>query len=142
VVTDFCRNVVDDSGVKYAFQLAAYELTENLVKYSTGDHTTIQVAVESTPAGPNLVLTTENLATEERLADAVSRLEAAEQAEDPICHFDQLVQESLETPNESRLGFGRLRAEGELDVSHAVVGSLLRIQVRRAIRSSEGGELQ
>lgn len=142
VVTDFCRNVVDDPQIKFAFQLAAYELTENLVKYSSGDHTTLQIAVESTPRGPNLVLTTENSTTEDRMADAVARLEAAECAEDPIVHFDQLVQECLETPNESRLGFGRLRAEGELELSHAVVGSILRIQVRRSVRSVEGGDLQ
>jgi hypothetical protein len=142
VVTDFCRNVVDDAQAKFAFQLAAYELTENLVKYSSGDRTTIAIEVQSTASGPRLVLTTENQATEDRLADAVARYEAVERAEDPVCHFDRLVQESLETPDESKLGIGRLRAEGELDVSHEVHGQMLRIQVSRAIRSPEGGEHQ
>jgi hypothetical protein len=142
VVTDFCRNVVDDPGIKFAFQLAAYELTENLVKYASGDKTSIRIAVESTGRGPEIVLTTENESAPERLADVSARLEAAEKAEDPLSHFDQLVQESLESPLESRLGLGRLRAEGELLVSHCVIDRRIRIQVRRSIRQFEEDKIQ
>lgn len=142
VITDFCRNVVDDSSIKFAFQLAAYELTENLVKYASGDKTSIRIAVESTTRGPELVLTTENEATPERLVDVATRLDAAETAEDPLSHFDQLVHESIESPGESRLGLGRLRAEGDLMVSHSVVDRCIRIQVRRSIRQIEEGKNQ
>ncbi|MGC4067579.1 MAG: hypothetical protein QM784_23620 [Polyangiaceae bacterium] len=142
VVTDFCRNVVDDPGVKFAFQLAAYELTENLVKYAVGDRTRLRIAVESTVRGPEIVLSTENESTPERLADAAARLSAAEAATDPIEHFDQLVQESLASPTESRLGLGRLRAEGELEVSHEVNDRMIRIQVRRPVQSNEEGRPQ
>jgi hypothetical protein len=142
VVTDFCRNVVDDPEIRDAFQLAAYELTENLVKYSSGNRTTIRIAVESTSRGPELVLTTENDATPERLADVVARLEAVEAAEEPVRHFDQLVQESILSSDESRLGLGRLRAEGELSVSHEVDEQRLRIQVRRTIRQLEEDNIQ
>jgi hypothetical protein len=142
VVTDFCRNVVDDSSIKFAFQLAAYELTENLVKYATGDKTSIRIAVESTAQGPELVLTTENAASPERLLDVAARLTAAETAENPLNHFDQLVQESIQTPGESRLGLGRLRAEGDLLVSHSVVDQCIRIEVRRSIRQFEEGKNQ
>jgi hypothetical protein len=142
VVTDFCRNVVDDAGIKFAFQLAAYELTENLVKYSSGYQVSIRIAVESTSRGPELVLSTENEASPERLADVAARLEAAEKAEDPVGHFDQLVQESLESPSESRLGLGRLRAEGELLVSHHVTDRCISIQVRRSIRQFEEMKIQ
>jgi len=134
VVTDFCRNVVDDSATCYAFQLAAYELTENLVKYSSGDQTVLRVSVDSTPRGPDLVLVTENEANAERLADADARLTAVERAEDPVAHFDALVQEAIESPEHSRLGLGRLRAEGDLLVSHRVSDGRIAIEVRRPVR--------
>lgn len=133
IVTDFCRNVVDDQETHFAFQLAAYELIENLVKYSCGERVAVRVEVESTPRGPDIVLVTENRATPERLADVDARLTAAEVAEDPIVHFDQLVQESLASPGESRLGLGRLRAEGDLLVSHRVTDDTLRVEVRRPV---------
>jgi hypothetical protein len=140
VVNDFCRNVVDDQGTKFAFQLAAYELTENMVKYSTGGLTSLRIEVESSPAGPELVLTTENEASSERIADAVSRLEALERTPDPSAYFDQLVKESLDEPNESRLGLGRLRAEGELVLSHRVTDNTLMVQVRRPTGAPEEGK--
>jgi hypothetical protein len=137
IVMDFCRNVIDDQEVHFAFQLAAYELIENLVKYSTGEHVTVHIEVVSTRLGPELVLTTENQATPERLADVSTRLTAAETAKDPVTHFDQLVQESIATPGESRLGLGRLRAEGELQLSHRVENDKLIIQVRRSLYRSQ-----
>lgn len=133
IVTDFCRNVVDDQETQFAFQLAAYELIENLVKYSSGEHVMVRIEVQSTPRGAEIVLVTENLATADRLEDAAARLSAAETANDPIAHFDQLVRESLASPGESRLGLGRLRAEGELLLSHRIEGELLRIEVRRPV---------
>jgi len=136
IVTDFCRNVVDDQETHFAFQLAAYELIENLVKYSSGERVIVRVEVESTPLGPNIVLATENEATSERLSDVNARLHAAESAADPIVHFDQLVQESLASPGESRLGLGRLRAEGDLVVTHTINNETLRIEVRRPVYRS------
>ncbi len=133
IVTDFCRNVVDDQETHFAFQLAAYELIENLVKYASGERVTVRIEVESTPRGPDIVLVTENQASPERLADVNTRLSAAESAEDPIVHFDQLVQESLASPGESRLGLGRLRAEGDLTLTHRVTNDVLLVEVRRPV---------
>jgi hypothetical protein len=133
IVTDFCRNVVDDQETHFAFQLAAYELIENLVKYASGERVLVRIEVESTPRGPELVLITENQASTDRLTDVDARLKAAEAAEDPITHFDQLVQESLASPGESRLGLGRLRAEGDLLLSHRVHAETLIVEVRRPV---------
>lgn len=138
VVTDFCHNVADDPDVEFAFRLAAYELTENLVKYSVGGLASVCIEVVSTVRGPEIVLTTENDAEPERLSDAMACLEAVERALDPIGHFDRLVRESIASPNESRLGLGRLRAEGDLTISHQVTDNRLMIQARRlARRASE-----
>jgi hypothetical protein len=136
IVTDFCRNVVDDQETHFAFQLAAYELIENLVKYASGERVVVRIEVESTPRGPDIVLITENQASSERLADVDARLSAAESAEDPIVHFDQLVQESLASPGESRLGLGRLRAEGDLTLTHRVDKDTLYVEARRPVHRS------
>ena len=133
IVTDFCRNVVDDQETQFAFQLAAYELIENLVKYSWGDNVTVRVEVQSTPRGAEIVLVTKNQAPPERLSDVEARLTEAESAADPIEHFDKLVQESLASPGESRLGLGRLRAEGELQLSHRVDAESVWVEVRRPV---------
>jgi len=139
VVTDFCRNVVDDQRIKYAFQLAAYELTENMVNYSTGGLVSLRVEVERSLQGLEIVLSTWNETTPERLADAVAQLETLEQVTDPTAHFDELVRQSLVEPNESRLGLGRLRAAGGLALSHQVADSSLVVQVRRSARASDEG---
>lgn len=134
VVNDFCRNIVDDQDICSAFRLAAYELLENGVKYSSGDRVIVHVEVESAPRCPNIVLSTENRAPPERLADVDQRLKAAELAADPVAHFDQLVREALASPGESRLGIGRLRAEGDMLLSHRISGETLWVNVRRPVR--------
>lgn len=139
IVTDFCRNVVNDPELIAAFRLAAYELTENVVKYCSGDHASLKIAVDEAVHGTELVLTARNEASSERLQDASNRLHTAEIAVDPIGHFDQLVRASLETPDESRLGIGRLRAEADLRVSHQVVDNLLTVEVRRSVLGTELG---
>lgn len=138
MVTDFCRSAIDDPKLRSAFEMAAYELTENLVKYAAGETTRLAIALEYPAAGPTLVLRTENAALPERLADADLRLQAAELAECPVKHFDQLVRESLAEPTESRLGLGRLRAEGELNVCHRIDAGVLTIEVSHAVCPSEG----
>lgn len=133
VVTDFCRNVIDDPDVIFAFRMAAFELTENIVKYCSGDRAIVEISVDNTKRGPELVLTTQNEASPERLCDADERLLASEAAKDPVQHFDTLVRDSIKSPNESRLGLGRLRAEADLRVLHHTEGSMLTVEVRRRV---------
>ncbi len=85
-------------------------------------------------------LTTENQASVERLRDVDERLLAGEAAEDPIAHFDELVRDSLNSPNESRLGLGRLRAEADLAVSHRISDNTISIRVRRRILKTGSGD--
>ena len=141
VVTDFCRNVIEDADVIFAFRMAAFELTENVVKYCTGDRASLEISVNNTVQGAELVLMTQNETTPERLADADERLGAIEAAADPVEHFDQLVQESLNSPTESRLGLGRLRAEADLRVSHEIKGTSIVVQVRRRVLNMAFGDL-
>lgn len=140
LVTDFCRNVIDDAEVVFAFRMAAFELTENVVKYCTGDRATLELSVNNAPDGPELVLTTENEACAERLRDVDERLLAGETSKDPVAHFDALVRETLNSPGESRLGLGRLRAEGLLTLSHRLDGHVISITVRRSVLRTELGD--
>lgn len=140
LVTDFCRNVIDDPDVIFAFRMAAFELTENVVKYCSGDRATLEISVDNAPDGADLVLTTKNEAALDRLEDVDMRLTATEAADDPVAHFDKLVRDTLNSPNESRLGIGRLRAEADLTISHTVHQNLITICVRRRIlRTGFGG---
>jgi hypothetical protein len=132
--TDFCHNVTTDQDTESAFQLAAYELIENLAKYSTNDPVIAQIEVQTAPVGARIVFTTQNRTTPQRLHDVDTRLTAAETAEDPCAHFDRLVQESLTLPpGESRLGLGRLRFEGDLELCHRIEGNTVLIEVSRRV---------
>ena len=139
VVTDFCRNVIDDPDVVFAFRMAAFELTENIVKYCSGDRAVVEISVDNNKEGVELVLATQNEASSERLRDADERLLASEAALDPIEHFDKLVRDSIKSPHESRLGLGRLRAEADLRLSHHTHGSMLNVEVRRRVIDSGSG---
>ena len=140
LVTDFCRNVIDDPDIVFAFRMAAFELTENVVKYCSGDRATLEISVDNTAGGSELVLITENQASAERLRDVNDRLLAGEAAEDPVAHFDKLVRDTLNSPNESRLGLGRLRAEADLTLSHRITDSAISICVRRRVLKSGPGD--
>lgn len=140
LVTDFCRNVIDDPDIVFAFRMAAFELTENVVKYCSGDRATLEISVDNTAGGSELVLITENQAGAERLRDVHDRLLAGEAAEDPVAHFDKLVRDTLNSPNESRLGLGQLRAEADLTVSHRITDSSISICVRRRVLKSGSGD--
>ena len=142
LVTDFCRNVIDDPDIVFAFRMAAFELTENVVKYCSGDRATLEISVNNTVEGSELILITENQANVERLKDVDERLLAGEAAEDPVAHFDKLVRDTLNSPDESRLGLGRLRAEADLAVSHSVTNNTISIRVRRRVLKTSSGENQ
>jgi len=133
LVTEFCRNVIDDSDIVFAFRMAAFELSENIVKYCSGDRAWLEVSVENGADGSEIVLTTSNQAQLDRLTDVSERLTAAETADDPVAHFDDLVRETLNSPTESRLGIGRLRAEADLELSHHTSGDWITISARRRI---------
>lgn len=135
LVTDFCRNVVDDPDIGFAFRMAAFELTENVVKYGTGDRATLQISVNHAAEGRELVLSVENEASAGRLRDAHERLLAGEAAADPVAHFDNLVRDTLNSPRESRLGLGRLRAETRFALSHRVSERAISICVRHRVHS-------
>ena len=140
LVTDFCRNVIDDPAIVFAFRMAAFELTENVVKYCSGDRATLEISVDHTAEGSELRLITSNQASAERLHDVNERLLAGEAADDPVAHFDKLVRDTLNSPHESRLGLGRLRAEADLLVSHRITEDTVSICVRRRIlKMSSGG---
>jgi hypothetical protein len=140
LVSDFCRSVVDDADIVFAFRMAAFELTENMVKYGCGDWATLEISVNNAVDGPELQLTAINQASAERIKDIHERLLEAEAAEDPIAHFDKLVRDTLNSPNESRLGLGRLRAEAALLLSHTITGNTVSICVRHRILKAATGD--
>jgi len=111
-----------------------------VVKYCSGDRATLEISVNNTVEGSELVLVTENQASVERLKDADERLRAGEAAEDPVAHFDKLVRDTLNSPDESRLGLGRLRAEADLAVSHSINNDMISIRVRRRVLKTNSGD--
>jgi len=140
LVSDFCRSVVDDADIIFAFRMATFELTENMVKYGCGERATLEISVNNATESPELVLTAINQASAERIKDVHERLLAAEDAADPVAHFDKLVRETLDSPSESRLGLGRLRAESDLVLSHTITGNTASICVKHRIFKAGTGD--
>jgi len=119
LVSDLCKPHLADADGLSRLLLAAHELLENIVKYSTGEAAEFHLLLESNDAGLRVHLRTKNRAAPERMADARWRLDALAQAPDPVAHYDELIRESAGRRDVSGLGLARIPAESEMQLRYA-----------------------
>ncbi len=100
--------------------LAAHELLENIVKYSTGDFAELHAALEPQGSTYRVRLRTKNRTHESRLADARQRLDALNAAPDPVLHYDELIRASAGRRDVSGLGLARIPAESDMRLLYAI----------------------
>lgn len=119
-LSDFCNMTLHDLELASRFQLAVYELVENVVKYGLTPNVQVDVSVEQAAGGTVLSLRTRNKADPDRMEEAVRLLTSIRDAEDPVAFYDQLVLETAPKSGVSGLGLARIRAEAELDLDFEV----------------------
>ncbi|WP_437739632.1 hypothetical protein WMF39_28360 [Sorangium sp. So ce1504] len=132
--------VLDDESASSRFYMAAHELVENLIKYSSGPEVSIELALEEGEGARVLVIRARNEASPERLREVERRLSALRSASDPVKHYDELICETAMVEGVSGLGLARVRAEGGLDVDHTIEGSRLTIIAQAPVAGWRGDE--
>lgn len=134
LVTEFCLALLDDEDVAWRFQMAANELAENVVRYSTGPTVSITVELEDVPGNAVLRVRTSNQTTPERLREVEGRLQELTMTRDPVELYDRMIRETAPRAEGSGLGLARIRAEGELDLDYSIDGTALTISVHAPVK--------
>ena len=119
------EKIVGDSDAVFRVSLAVHELLENAAKYAVGDKTDLTIHFESNGAGTNIKLT--NQTTPERLARLRAFVSEIQSSDDPLALYQSMMRRTLGLQEESGLGLVRIRAEGELDLSLEIEGTLVTV---------------
>ena len=119
-LSDLCAPHLADADALSRLLLAAHELLENVVKYSSGGAAEFQLVLEPVDGGLCARLRTKNHALPERLSDTRSRLDALAAAPDKVAHYDEMIRESAGRRDGSGLGLARILAESEMDLQCSV----------------------
>lgn len=133
LVLEFCRLLVTDPDVADRFHMAAQELVENLVKYSSGEQVSLTAEVITEGADAVLQLVAKNHSTQEQLQAVERKLRELTTAPDPVELYDRLIRETAPFAEGSGLGLARIRAEGEFDMDYKIEGTELTISVRASV---------
>jgi hypothetical protein len=119
-VTSFCSEHTLDAATLSRIQLAAHELSENVVKYA--DDETCSVHVRTEPGADSgavgLSITTENAVAPDALMRVDAYLSALEAAANPDQFYDQQIAESAKRTSGSGLGLARIRSEASMEIRH------------------------
>ncbi len=139
LVFEHCRNIALDDDTAARFQMAAQELTENVVKYSAGPRVRLEVELRRGTPGQRLYVRASNEASAEQLREVERRLTELISSEDPVGLYDRLIRESAPQLDVSGLGLVRLRAEGNFSVEYSIAGSVLTISAYMNVLLREAG---
>ena len=139
LVFEHCRNLALDDDTAARFQMAAQELTENVVKYSAGPRVKLEVELRRGTPGQRLYVRASNEASAEQLHEVERRLTELISSKDPIALYDRLIRESAPQLDVSGLGLVRLRAEGDFIIEYAIDGSVLTISAHMNVLLREAG---
>lgn len=113
-LSDLCRPHLSSAEELSRVLLAAHELLENIVKYSSDGSAEFHCTVEASPSGLQVRLRTKNRALPERVADTQKRLAALDEAGDPVAHYDELIRAAAGRRDGSGLGLARIPAESDM----------------------------
>jgi len=131
-VSELCRTYISDEDALSRLQLAAYELMENVVKYTSKGDGEFQLQLDFDGPGCRIVLSTQNMAEDEHRQDLEARMTRLSSADDPLSHYDSEIQASARRPFGSGLGLARIRAEGEMVVDYSIDGEKVVVRVEAA----------
>lgn len=113
-LSELCRPVLGDDDAATRLRLAAHELLENIVKYSSRGSCAFRFELHRAAGGElHASIQTSNVPAPSRRADAEERLTALAAARDPLEHYDSIIADSALQPAGSGLGLARIHAETE-----------------------------
>lgn len=137
MVRQFCRELLGDGDLLSRVNMATHELVENVVKYSAGGLCELRVELRLEGPSPTVSIETANDVGGEALEALERWLLAVQEAPDPVAFYDRTIRASATRRHGSGLGLARIRAEGEMELSHRIAGGRVTIRAESAL-----GELQ
>jgi hypothetical protein len=120
----FYAHVYNDPETIDRVALAAHELLENAVKYSTDGATTLRMDIVTGPT-MSFVIRTRNRATPDHARILKSRLDELNASGDVDAHYMSLLARSVKTKQGGGLGLGRVASEAAMELSFSVDDSML-----------------
>jgi two-component sensor histidine kinase len=124
-VEESFEKMVGDPDAVFRVSLAVHELLENAAKYAIGDKTGLFVHFDANGPAASIRLTNQTTPQHiERLRECISEIQASEE---PFAHYQKLMRRTYGIQEESGLGLARIRAEGELNLSLEIDGSMVTI---------------
>ncbi len=124
-VEESFEKMVGDPEAVFRVSLAVHELLENAAKYATGGATGLSVHFESSGSAASIKLTNETTPEHiARLRECVAEIQASDE---PFALYQRLMRRTCGIQAESGLGLARIRAEGELNLSLQIDGSVVTI---------------
>lgn len=124
-------HTMGDAAMASQVALAAHELVENAMKYSAPGQK-IRLHIEER-AG-SVVITVENDARKEDIANLISEVTAVCDAKDPMAYYRGKIEQAItRTDGRACLGLARIRFESQMQIKWAVSGRRVRISAVRRL---------
>jgi anti-sigma regulatory factor (Ser/Thr protein kinase) len=124
-VEESFERLIGDSEAVHRVSLAVHELLENAAKYSVGKKAGLTVHFDAEAASAKIRLT--NQTTPEHIARLRAYVGEIQAAPEPFVHYQTLMRKTAGFEDESGLGLARIRAEGDLNLSLEVDGTMVTI---------------
>lgn len=130
-----CKRMLGDDALASRILVAAYELLENTIHYSSGPtRARIRLWIDRPLDGScRLVLETHNQPRPECLQKLVHLLTEMKGAANPHAFYQTLLHRTAKTTEGSGLGLGRIHAEAEMAVSCEVDGDTVHLRAEAQI---------
>ena len=133
-VRDFYGNVLADPDACARVMLTAHELLENAAKYSSDGLGHLQIELVEREGQAYVQICTSNRAAAESLGELRRFFEENARTPDPIALYDRMIARTAQRTEGSGLGLARIRAEGEMELSHFLEGDVVTIVAETPVR--------
>lgn len=127
LIADVCAEYLEPSENTSHVIMAANELLENIVKYSSECLGSVEFDLSVKDGQPTVRMLTQNVASDPHLVEAESLLNRIIATPDPVHYYDEMIAASGERIG-SGLGLIRIRAEAGLNLTFHIQADVLNIE--------------
>jgi hypothetical protein len=132
-VSSFCGTFVRDPDLVYRLTIAAHELLENAIKYSSDGATNMRIELRREGDRSCVSIRAENRAAPQRIVAVRDMIQRIHEADDAFELYCNLIRASVERETGSGLGLARICAEAACELDCAVVGDKIAVSAQAYI---------